>query len=241
MEIIPAVDIRNGRCVQLYQGDYDRETIFSEDPEEVAKKWVDLGANRLHIVDLDGAREGEPVNIEIISKMISSTLVPVQIGGGVRSLEVAERLINIGADRVMIGTVAVKQPELVEQICSVISPESVVISVDTRNGYLASDGWTNTSNLTTSNLVSRLSQLGAVRFMHTDIDRDGTLTGPNFSAIKTMLASKAKKLLVAGGISTIEHLVQLSQLDVEGAILGTSIYTGRIDFHKAISVIREYA
>ena len=241
MEIIPAVDIRNGRCVQLYQGDYDRETIFSEDPEEVAKKWVDLGANRLHVVDLDGAREGEPVNIEIISKMISSTLVPVQIGGGVRSLEVAERLINIGADRVMIGTVAVKQPELVEQICSVISPESVVISVDTRNGYLASDGWTNTSNLTTSNLVSRLSQLGAVRFMHTDIDRDGTLTEPNFSAIKTMLASKAKKLLVAGGISTIEHLVQLSQLDVEGAILGTSIYTGRIDFHKAISVIREYA
>ena len=241
MEIIPAVDIRNGRCVQLYQGDYDRETIFSEDPEEVAKKWVDLGANRLHVVDLDGAREGEPVNIEIISKMISSTLVPVQIGGGVRSLEVAERLINIGADRVMIGTVAVKQPELVEQICSVISPESVVISVDTRNGYLASDGWTNTSNLTTSNLVSRLSQLGAVRFMHTDIDRDGTLTEPNFSAIKTMLASKAKKLLVAGGISTIEQLVQLSQLDVEGAILGTSIYTGRIDFHKAISVIREYA
>jgi phosphoribosylformimino-5-aminoimidazole carboxamide ribotide isomerase len=241
MEIIPAVDIRNGRCVQLYQGDYDRETIFSEDPEEVAKKWVDLGANRLHVVDLDGAREGEPVNIEIISKMISSTLVPVQIGGGVRSLEVAERLINIGADRVMIGTVAVKQPELVEQICSVISPESVVISVDARNGYLASDGWTNTSNLTTSNLVSRLSKLGAVRFMHTDIDRDGTLTGPNFSAIKTMLASKAKKLLVAGGISTIEHLVQLSQLDVEGAILGTSIYTGRIDFHKAISVTREYA
>ena len=241
MEIIPAVDIRNGRCVQLYQGDYDRETIFSENPEEVAKKWVDLGANRLHVVDLDGAREGEPVNIEIISKMISSTLVPVQIGGGVRSLEVAERLINIGADRVMIGTVAVKQPELVEQICSLISPESVVISVDARNGYLASDGWINTSNLTTSNLVSRLSQLGAVRFMHTDIDRDGTLTGPNFSAIKTMLASKAKKLLVAGGISTIEHLVQLSQLDVEGAILGTSIYTGRIDFHKAISVIREYA
>ena len=241
MEIIPAVDIRNGRCVQLYQGDYDRETIFSENPEEVAKKWVDLGANRLHVVDLDGAREGEPVNIEIISKMISSTLVPVQIGGGVRSLEVAERLINIGADRVMIGTVAVKQPELVEQICSLISPESVVISVDARNGYLASDGWINTSNLTTSNLVSRLSKLGAVRFMHTDIDRDGTLTGPNFSAIKTMLASKAKKLLVAGGISTIEHLVQLSQLDVEGAILGTSIYTGRIDFHKAISVIREYA
>ena len=241
MEIIPAVDIRNGRCVQLYQGDYDRETIFSEDPEEVAKKWVDLGANRLHVVDLDGARAGEPVNIEIISKMISSTLVPVQIGGGVRSLEVAERLINIGADRVMIGTVAVKQPELVEQICSVISPESVVISVDARNGYLASDGWTNTSNLTTSNLVSRLSKLGAVRFMHTDIDRDGTLTEPNFSAIKTMLASKAKKLLVAGGISTIEHLVQLSQLDVAGAILGTSIYTGRIDFHKAISVIREYA
>lgn len=240
MEIIPAVDIRDGRCVQLYQGDYDRETVFSEDPVEVAEKWVDLGANRLHVVDLDGAREGEPINIEIISKIISSVLVPVQIGGGIRSLGVAERLVSLGADRVMIGTVAVKQPELVEQLCSAISPESVVISVDARDGYLASDGWTNISNLTTTTLVSKLSKLGAVRFMHTDIDRDGTLTAPNFNAIKTMLTSKAKNLLVAGGISTIEHLAQLSQLGVEGAILGTSIYTGRIDFQKAINVIRKY-
>ena len=240
MEIIPAVDIRDGRCVQLYQGNYDRETVFSEDPVEVAEKWVDLGANRLHVVDLDGAREGEPINIEIISKIISSVLVPVQIGGGIRSLGVAERLVSLGADRVMIGTVAVKQPELVEQLCSAISPESVVISVDARDGYLASDGWTNISNLTTTTLVSKLSKLGAVRFMHTDIDRDGTLTAPNFNAIKTMLTSKAKNLLVAGGISTIEHLAQLSQLGVEGAILGTSIYTGRIDFQKAINVIRKY-
>ena len=240
MEIIPAVDIRDGRCVQLYQGDYDRETVFSEDPVEVAEKWVDLGANRLHVVDLDGAREGEPINIEIISKIISSVLVPVQIGGGVRSLEAAERLVSLGADRVMIGTVAVKQPELVEQLCSTISPESVVISVDARDGYLVSDGWTNISTLTTTALVSKLSKLGAVRFMHTDIDRDGTLTAPNFNAIKTMLTSKAKNLLVAGGISTIEHLVQLSQLGVEGAILGTSIYTSRIDFQKAINVIRKY-
>ena len=240
MEIIPAVDIRDGRCVQLYQGDYDRETVFSEDPVEVAEKWVDLGANRLHVVDLDGAREGKPINIEIISKIISSALVPVQIGGGVRSLEAAERLVSLGADRVMIGTVAVKQPELVEQLCSTISPESVVISVDARDGYLASDGWTNISTLTTTTLVSKLSKLGAVRFMHTDIDRDGTLTAPNFNAIKTILTSKAKNLLVAGGISTIEHLVQLSQLGVEGAILGTSIYTSRIDFQKAINVIRKY-
>ena len=192
------------------------------------------------MVDLDGAREGEPINIEIISKIISSVLVPVQIGGGIRSLGVAERLVSLGADRVMIGTVAVKQPELVEQLCSAISPESVVISVDARDGYLASDGWTNISNLTTTTLVSKLSKLGAVRFMHTDIDRDGTLTAPNFNAIKTMLTSKAKNLLVAGGISTIEHLAQLSQLGVEGAILGTSIYTGRIDFQKAINVIRKY-
>jgi len=241
MEIIPAVDIKGSRCVQLYQGDYDRETIFSEDPVEIAAKWVDLGASRLHVVDLDGAREGKLVNIGIISKIISSSSVPVQIGGGIRSLEIAENLVSLGADRVMIGTVAVKQPELVEQICSVITPEYVVISVDARNGYLASDGWTNTSNLTTTQLVSRLSKLGAVRFMHTDIDRDGTLTGPNFNAIKTMLSSKAKSLLVAGGISTIQHLVQLSKLGVEGTILGTSIYTGRIDFQKAINEIKKNA
>ena len=240
MEIIPAVDIRDGRCVQLYQGDYDRETVFSEDPVEVAEKWVDLGANRLHVVDLDGAREGKPINIEIISKIISSSSVPVQIGGGIRSLEIAENLVSLGADRVMIGTVAVKQPELVEQICSVITSECVVISVDARNGYLASDGWTNTSNLTTTQLVSRLSKLGAVRFMHTDIDRDGTKQGPNIKDT-VELSSKTKiPLVISGGVSSLEDIKKIKSLsnsNIEGVIIGKAIYDGDIKIDDLAKLI----
>jgi phosphoribosylformimino-5-aminoimidazole carboxamide ribotide isomerase len=238
VEVIPAIDIRGGRCVQLYQGDYGRETVFSDDPVEVAARWTDLGATRIHVIDLDGARAGEPVNLDIVSRIVASACVPVQVGGGIRDVRTAGAVLAIGAERVMIGTAAVEDPEMAGNICSELGPEAVVISVDARDGYIAVKGWTDTSSVKAADLISDLSRVGARRFMYTDIGRDGTLTKPNFPAIEALLSSDAENLLAAGGISTLDHIARLAELGVEGAIVGTAIYTGDVDLRRAIEAVR---
>ncbi|MDA1348327.1 MAG: 1-(5-phosphoribosyl)-5-[(5-phosphoribosylamino)methylideneamino]imidazole-4-carboxamide isomerase [Chloroflexi bacterium] len=238
MEVIPAIDIRGGRCVQLYQGDYGRETVFSDDPVEVASRWTALGAKRIHVVDLDGARAGAPVNLEVVSRIAKSAGVPVQVGGGIRNIETAKAVLAMGADRVMIGTAAVEDPEVARGLCSELGPHAVVISVDARGGYVAVKGWTDTSSVKAADLISDLSKVGARRFMYTDIARDGTLTEPNFPAIEALLSSDAEYLLAAGGISTLDHITRLAELGVEGAIVGTAIYTGDVDLRQAIEAVR---
>ena len=237
MEVIPAVDIRGGKCVRFFQGDYDRETVFADDPVDAAVRWAGLGARWLHVVDLDGAKLGEPVNLDIVERIASSTNASVQVGGGVRSIETARRVLSVGADRVLIGTAAIENPEVAREACERFGPESVIVSVDARDGYVALKGWTETSAVRAIDLVADLMAVGVLRFMYTDIARDGTLTEPNFSAVQA-LVPQAPSLLAAGGISSLGHLKRLASLGVEGAIVGTAVYTGSIDLREAVQHFR---
>ena len=238
MELIPAIDVRDGRCVRLYQGDYARETVYSDDPAEVAARWVSLGAARLHVVDLDGAREGAPSNLDVVKEIVSAVSIPVQVGGGIRSVETALEVLAVGVKRVIFGTVAVESPDVVEQVCRDLDPSAVVVGVDARDGYVAVKGWTESRDLLASDLLNRMEAVGVRRFMYTDIARDGTLTEPNFDAIEAIVDRTGVAVLAAGGISSVGHLIRLAELGVEGAIVGTALYTGDIDLKEALRALR---
>ena len=236
MEIIPAVDLRNGKCVRLYQGDYDMETVFSDEPLEMALKWQSLGATRLHIVDLDAAASGELRNLKTVTQIASALLIPVQVGGGIRQLETIERMFKLGVDRVVLGTAAVENRELVREACRRFG-QSVIISIDTREGSLAIHGWRQETELKAIEFARSMVKLGAKRFIYTDIGRDGTLTEPNFSAIFEMVDDTRFPVIASGGISSLIHLRVLKKLGVEGAIIGKALYTGDINLKQALDVI----
>jgi len=235
MEVIPAVDIRGGRCVRLYQGDYDRETVFSEDPVAMACHWERLGALRLHVVDLDGARAGQPVNDRVIEKLLSTVEIPVQVAGGIRELDVISRYLEMGADRVVLGTAAVHDQPLVGRACATFR-EGVVVAVDARRGRVATAGWREASGETPEGLMRRLAELGVPRFIFTDISRDGTLRGPNFAAIGRLVRVFWTPVIASGGVSTVEHLRRLAKLGVEGAIVGRALYDGGLALGEALAV-----
>ena len=236
IEIIPAIDLRDGRCVRLYQGDYNQETVFSDDPLDVALKWQSVGAPRLHIVDLDGARDGEPVNLNIIRDIARAMLIPVQLGGGIRDMETIEILLKLGIDRVILGTAAVENPYLVTETCRRFH-ESIIVGIDARDGYVATRGWLQDTDQTSAALAASMAQLGVRRFIYTDIARDGTLTEPNFSAITEMIDAVRLPVIAAGGISSLTHLKMLNKLGVEGSIVGKAIYTGDINLKQALAEI----
>ena len=241
MEVIPAIDIRGGRCVRLYQGDYDRETVFSDNPVDMAVRWAEMGARRLHVVDLDAARSGRPENLPVVSRIASAVTTPVQTGGGIRGPEAARAAVDAGVDRVIIGTAAVEDPEMLRSVCAEVGPERVVVSLDARDGYAATRGWTETSGRPVADVVADVRATGVHRIVYTDISRDGTQTEPNFAAVAALAASVGIGLLVAGGIASIEHLVELSRIGVEGAIVGTAAYTGRIDMARAFRTVGQGA
>jgi len=236
MEIIPAIDIKEGYCVRLHQGDYLRETVFSDDPIAVAVRWARLGAPRLHIVDLDGAKEGSPQNLELIAEIVLAVDIPVQMGGGIRSLETIERVLGLGVDRVVLGTIAVRNPTLVAEACRRFG-SSIVVSLDARNEYVAVRGWQERTGIPVAELLKQLAWLGVDRFIYTDIARDGTLTQPNFEAIREIQAISPRPIIAAGGISSLEHLRALAQIGVEGAIVGMALYTGAIDLRQALEAL----
>ena len=238
IEIIPAVDLRGGRCVRLYQGNYNEETVFSDDPLDVALKWQSLGAPRLHIVDLDGAATGEPRNLDIIKEIARAVLVPTQLGGGIRDLETIEALLKSGIERVILGTAAVENPELVTQACQHFR-ESITVGIDAREGVVATHGWLQDSEITAVALAENMAQLGVRRFIYTDISRDGTLTEPNFSAIAEMIEAIRLPVIAAGGISAISHLKMLQKLGAEGAIVGKALYTGDINLKQALASVSQ--
>ncbi|MCH9010960.1 MAG: 1-(5-phosphoribosyl)-5-[(5-phosphoribosylamino)methylideneamino]imidazole-4-carboxamide isomerase [Chloroflexi bacterium] len=237
MEVIPAIDLRGGRCVRLYQGDYDRETVFSDDPMEVARRWVDLGARRLHVIDLDGAKSGEQPNAEAAYRIAGEAGVPVQLGGGIRSVESARQAIERGIDRVLLGTAAVEEPDLLRKLVDELGPERVVVTVDARDGKVALKGWTETSEVEAEQLIRDMRVAGVSRYLYTDISRDGTLTEPNFDALERLTTISDVKIIAAGGISSVEHLSRLRDIGVESAVVGTAIYTGDIDLGQAIAVL----
>lgn len=234
MEVIPAIDILDGKCVRLYQGKYDKKTIYSDDPVKVAEKWVELGARRLHIVDLDGARTGVPVNLNVIETIRNSVPALIQVGGGIRSLGTAITMKSIGVERIIVGTAAVEETVLIEAICDKFGSEYLVISVDARNEYVAVKGWLEDSRTPVYKLIRDMSELGVTRFMYTDITKDGTLTEPNFNAMCNLMKLTKHPVIAAGGISTLDHINRLSSLGIEAVIVGKAIYTGDIDFADAV-------
>ena len=234
MEIIPAIDLREGMCVRLYQGDYAQETVYSSDPVKVALKWQKGGAHRLHIVDLDGARTGRRANAETIAGIASAVKLPLQVGGGVRSRAEAERLLELGVDRVVLGTLAVQRPQVVAALCRHAGGERVVVAVDAREGRVAVKGWRETTSVQAVELVKRMADLGVQRFLYTDIARDGTLTEPNFQAVVELVRGSGLPILASGGISSPEHLRRLVRLGVEGAVLGKALYARTVTLAQAL-------
>jgi phosphoribosylformimino-5-aminoimidazole carboxamide ribotide isomerase len=235
MEVIPSIDLKAGRCVRLYQGDYQQETVYSEDPLSVALAWQEQGAPRLHLVDLDGAAQGQLANLEVISGIIGSLTIPVQIGGGVRGSGTAEALLNAGADRVVIGTAAIEDPSLVQELCKKYGSERVVVAIDARNGRVAIRGWTEGTSVDVLELAKQMSAIGVRRLLYTDISRDGTLTGPNFAANAALVRETGLAVLASGGIASLEHIRRLVGAGVEGVIIGRALYTGDIKLAEAIT------
>lgn len=239
MEVIPAIDLKSGLCVRLFQGDYQQETVFSDDPVSVALAWQEQGAPRLHLVDLDGAAGGFPVNLEVITSIIDTLTIPVQIGGGIRDLATAESLLSAGADRVVIGTAAVENPSLVEDLCQKHGSQRVVIAVDAKDGQVAIKGWLETTEVKAQDLVERMALLGVRRILYTDISRDGTLTEPNFEANADLVRTTDMAVLASGGIATLDHVRRLMATGAEGAILGRALYTEAFSLREAIAVAED--
>jgi len=240
MEIIPAVDIRGGRCVRLYQGDFQRETVFGDDPLAVALSWQEAGATRLHVVDLDGAREGRPANARVIGHIIEALLIPVQVGGGLRDRQSIDRYLMAGANRVVLGTAAVKDPSLLAEAIAEHG-ERIVVAVDARVGMVAIEGWREERPVAAAELMSDLAGKGVPRFIYTDALRDGTLQGPDFAAVETVLARIGVPVIYAGGVSSIADLLRLASLGAEAAIIGQALYTGAVDFQQALKVLSQAA
>ena len=235
MEIIPAIDLRGGNCVRLYQGDYERETVFSDNPLAVAQRWQAEGGQRLHIVDLDGAHSGNPANLAAITAITQRLAIPVQVGGGIRSVDTASHLFDAGAARIVVGTAAVANPDLVEELCRRFGSERVVVALDARDGLVAIRGWTETSEITATELARRMGDLGVVRLLYTDISRDGTLEEPNYAATAQLVRDSGLRVLSAGGVGTAAHVAKLVATGAEATIIGRALYTGDITVAGAVA------
>ncbi len=238
MEVIPAIDLLGGRCVRLYQGDYQKSQVFSENPLEVAREWEQQGATRLHLVDLDGAKQGASVNLDIIEAIVKAIAIPVQVGGGLRDRAGVERLFNLGVERAIVGTVAVEKPELVKELCAEF-PHKIAVGIDARNGKVATKGWLETSEVEATKLAQQISPQAAA-IIYTDIQRDGTLVGPNKEALRELANAVDIPIIASGGVSSLRDLLSLLSLEpvgVTGVIVGKALYTGKVNLKEAIGAI----
>jgi phosphoribosylformimino-5-aminoimidazole carboxamide ribotide isomerase len=234
MEIIPSIDLLGGRVVRLYQGDFQKETVYSEEATDIALKWEKSGASRIHIVDLDGAKNGAPANLNIVEEIAFHVSIPLQIGGGIRSLDTAQSLVALGIERIVLGTSAVRNPILVDEVCRSLGADSVVVGVDARNGLVALQGWVESTSIPAVQLMVEMSTFGVGRFVYTDIAQDGTLSGPNLTAIASLMKEIPSHIVASGGIGSMEDLEKLEALGVEAVIIGKALYTGAIDLQHAI-------
>ena len=238
MLVFPAIDIRGGKCVRLFQGDFKQETVFSNNPEEMAEQWVSQGASYLHIVDLDGARSGSPVNVFIIKKIWETVQIPVEVGGGIRSLDNIYDLLEMGVDRVILGSAAVDNPSLVRQAAREFG-ESVIVGIDAKNGKVAVHGWDDTSEITSTDLAIRMGDAGITTIIFTDISKDGTLSGVNAERFANIAIRSGISVIASGGVGSLNDIKALKKYEkdgVVGVILGKSIYTGKLDLSEAIAV-----
>ena len=238
MVVFPAIDIRGGKCVRLFQGDFNKETVFSNNPEEMAEQWVSQGATYLHIVDLDGARSGSPVNVFTIKKIIETAQIPVEVGGGVRSLDNIYDLLEMGVDRVILGSVAIDNPMLVKQAAREFG-DSVIVGIDAKDGRVAVHGWDDTSEISSIELAMRMGDAGIMTIIFTDISKDGTLSGVSAEKFANIAIRSGLSVIASGGVASIEDIKALKKYEddgIIGVILGKSIYTGKLDLSEAIAV-----
>jgi phosphoribosylformimino-5-aminoimidazole carboxamide ribotide isomerase len=240
MIIIPAIDIKGGKCVRLLQGRMDAETVFSNDPAAMGVRWQKEGAQLLHVVDLDGAVEKQPKNLGIIAEIVHRLSIPVQVGGGIRDLETIRMYLNQGVDRVVIGTESVRNPGLVKNACKEF-PQKIVVGIDARNGYVAIEGWTQTTKTTAVELAKQFEDCGVAAINFTDIERDGMRTGPNIKEIEKVAKSVSVPIVASGGVSTFEDIKRLAPLEVygvTGVITGRALYDGSLDLKSAIEFLK---
>ncbi len=243
MVIIPAIDLRGGRCVRLLQGDYSRETAFRHSPLDYARRWCDEGAERIHIVDLDGAKRGEPTHEHwaIVAEIVRSVPVPVQLGGGIRTVDTARAALAMGVDRVILGTAITIASAQAAQIFEALG-DAVIAGIDARDGRVAVDGWTQATTWEAGALAAHVEELGARRIVYTDIARDGTQTGPNLDSLRNVAHRVRIPVVASGGIGTEADLLALKRLapgNVEAVIVGRALYTGDLSLRAAIELGRE--
>jgi phosphoribosylformimino-5-aminoimidazole carboxamide ribotide isomerase len=238
MLILPAIDIRGGQCVRLRQGDYAQETVYSGDPAAMARHWVDQGATFLHIVDLDGAKEGHPVNEDSIQKIVQTASVPCQLGGGLRTEEHIAEALSWGLHRVVIGTKAVSDPAWLKGICNHF-PGKIALGIDAKDGRVAIEGWLEVSNRPAVELARHCAAWPLAAIIYTDIARDGMLAGPNLEALAEMSKAVALPIIASGGITTLDDLRRLGQLNLAGCIIGRALYEGRLRLPEAINCVQE--
>lgn len=241
MLVIPAIDLKDGKCVRLSQGKMDRVTLYSDNPAEIARKWEGMGAELIHLVDLDGASAGRPVNTEAIRKIIDSVEIPLQLGGGIRDQKTAEEYFSLGIARIVLGTAACEQPELIAEACRRY-PGKILVSIDAREGKVAIKGWKEVTEREAIELARRLEELKVAAIIYTDIKRDGMLSGPNLEETRRLAESLNTPIIAAGGISCLEDirsLMELEQYGVEGVITGKALYSGKLDLREAIELTRQ--
>ncbi|MCX7402091.1 MAG: 1-(5-phosphoribosyl)-5-[(5-phosphoribosylamino)methylideneamino]imidazole-4-carboxamide isomerase [Planctomycetia bacterium] len=234
MELWPAIDLRDGKCVRLTQGDYARETIFGDDPLEMVRRFVGAGAQRLHIVDLDGAKAGSPVQAALVARMVQVAGVPCQLGGGIRSLQTAKAYVDAGVQRLVVGSVAIEQPELLETLATAL-PGAIVLGLDARDGKVAVRGWLETSELTAIEVARRHEYLPLAAIVYTDISRDGMLSGPNFKALAEMIAAVELPVVASGGVANAADLRQVALSGATGCIVGRALYEGNLTLADAVA------
>ena len=241
MILFPAIDIRNGRCVRLTEGKFECETVFAEDPAEMAVRWADAGAEYLHVVDLDGALAGQSSNTEVIKRILAKVKIPVQVGGGIRTLANIENMLALGVTRVILGSVAVRDPELVREACQKF-PGQVVVGIDAKNGEVAVEGWGIGGGIGAIELAKKMAAVGVEHIIFTDISRDGMLSGVNVEATAELAKASGVKVIASGGVSSLADLkaLQLHEADgIEGCIVGKAIYTGALDLKEALAALKE--
>ena len=237
MIVYPAIDIRGGRCVRLIEGDFDRETIYVADPADAARRWADSGAEWLHVVDLDGAVAGRPVNRDAVLRIRDAVALPIQLGGGLRCLADLDSVFAAGIDRAILGTVALRDPELVSEAVARWG-ERIAVALDARDGKLATDGWLGQSGVAAVDAARELKTAGVRQFILTDIGRDGTLSGPNLESLRELMAAVDAMVIASGGMSSLDDVRSAAAAGADGAIIGRALYDQRIDLSEAIAIAR---
>lgn len=241
MIIYPAIDIRGGRCVRLTEGRFDAETVFADDPAEMALKWAGLGAEFLHLVDLDGALAGEGKNVPVIERILQSVSIPVQLGGGIRNLETIEKLLSLGVNRLILGSAAVKNPQLVEEACKKY-PGHIAVGIDAKNGDVAIEGWGQGSGVAATELAKKMAAYGVETIIYTDISRDGMLSGVNVETTAALARACGVPIIASGGVASLEDIRRVKAVEsdgVQGCIIGKAIYTGAVDLKAALALAKE--